>query len=1187
MADVDEELRYAVDSFLGGAGVDPRAQDALRALPAELQRHIIGRGSLSTARNPSSVLLARIRDAESDPSLTFAAAGPGADLSAMGTETTWVRMRGLPFSASVDDILNFFDGFWPLPDVVLGKTGDGRASGEAFVPFDSHDIAQVAIEERQKKDLGGRYIELFLCTADDVNRGASGMSQPSAHERRGFRDLSQEVEAFLEHNNVPSGRGADALRTSRPEVQRIVLERGDLSGARNVTALLLSRLQAAEIECKKVGYKEPSPTASYEPRPPRGNDRLKAAVEDFLLASGVDGRAADLLRGSPPHVQDEVLRRGSIAGTRNPSAVLLSRLKTAESNPTTNYRERSRSQGRSREQFRSRSPERARNGRYTAQPPPSSYGNAVPPPTSYSYPEAAPSSHDYAHGRRDLARTADIVADFLRNNTVDARAAEVLHDCTEEVQLAVINRGDLNSARNPSAALLSRIRDAQAGPSKAYARDDVLMREVEAFIAESGVDAMAAEKLRGSPPEVQRLAIEKGISWAKNPSSALLARIKDAQMASSGSYSSRAPADQESLRAEVDRFIDGSGLNAEAEDALRAASRDVQHYVISRGGLGSARNPSAVVLARIREAAHAPPPSTSAPVSYDAPAQEETTWVKMRGLPYSATVRDIERFFDGYYPQPGTVVLAVTREGRPAGEAFVAFDSDQAARIAIEERQRKEIGGRYIELFQASSLEVMKAVPSGAPVPGERDRRSDRRDDRDSFGSGVDRRHRETLEAFIRNNELNDKATEALRGAPPNVQREVMERGSTTGTRNPSAVVLSRIRDAEAGKSNSRGDAWDDRSGRGREASRDRDRGRGRSRSRDRGRDRSRSRRRSSWDQQESNYRAIPPPDYYAAVPPPDQYSGQQESPYYDTPSQPPESDYGRFGRSHAESLVEEFLKNNPVDERAADVLRRDCTEAVQLTVINRGDLHNTRNPSAALLARIRDAQAPPIPRGPHDEALMQAVEAFIAESGVDDMAADKLRTSPAEVQRIVTEKGVSGARNPSSALLARIKAVQASLPGGSSSSFAPARPSSSQQWGPSEDEVEHFIATNNVDATAADALRLASPAAQDAVMRRGSLSGARNPSAALLARLRDESGAKGPSASSHRGTAPYDPRVEDFIRHNDIDAAAADALRACPPHVQTAAMAKDLIGARNPSSALLARIRDARAAGGGSSRGY
>lgn len=54
-------------------------------------------------------------------------------------------------------------------------------------------------------------------------------------------------------------------------------------------------------------------------------------VEQFLAAAGaVDGDAAMRLRALPAHLQRLVVERGPIAGTRNPSSVLISRIRDAE-----------------------------------------------------------------------------------------------------------------------------------------------------------------------------------------------------------------------------------------------------------------------------------------------------------------------------------------------------------------------------------------------------------------------------------------------------------------------------------------------------------------------------------------------------------------------------------------------------------------------------------------------------------------------------------------------------------------------------------------------------------------------------------------------------------------------------------------------------------------------------------------
>jgi len=53
-------------------------------------------------------------------------------------------------------------------------------------------------------------------------------------------------------------------------------------------------------------------------------------VEHFLAQSPVDPDVADRLRALPPHMQQAVVRRGPISDTRNPTAVLISRMRDVE-----------------------------------------------------------------------------------------------------------------------------------------------------------------------------------------------------------------------------------------------------------------------------------------------------------------------------------------------------------------------------------------------------------------------------------------------------------------------------------------------------------------------------------------------------------------------------------------------------------------------------------------------------------------------------------------------------------------------------------------------------------------------------------------------------------------------------------------------------------------------------------------
>mmetsp|Transcript_89119 Transcript_89119/g.288644 ORF Transcript_89119/g.288644 Transcript_89119/m.288644 type:complete len:407 (+) Transcript_89119:85-1305(+) len=211
---------------------------------------------------------------------------------------------------------------------------------------------------------------------------------------------------------------------------------------------------------------------------------------------------------------------------------------------------------------------------------------------------------------------------------------------------------------------------------------------------------------------------------------------------------------------------------------------------------------------------------------------------------------------------------------------------------------------------------------------------------------------------------------------------------------------------------------------------------------------------------------------------------------------------------------VEDFIKSNDVDERAAADLR-ECPPDVQRRALARGDLSSARNPSAALLARIRDARVEVRGGSSGGGSWMggngssvglpstKSVEDFISANGIGDSAANTLRSSSPTVKRGVLACGnLSGNQDPSTELMTRIREVRA---GGGNWATGAMRAGGCGGMGlPSNDDVEEFIKDNDVDGRAAADLRDLPPGLQRAVLIRGDLRSARNPSSALIARIRD-----------------------------------------------------------------------------------
>ncbi|XP_023944598.1 uncharacterized protein LOC112050538 isoform X1 [Bicyclus anynana] len=98
-----------------------------------------------------------------------------------------VKLRGLPFGCSKEEIELFFDGLTVAQDGVhLLSDHTGRASGEAFVYFVDKQSAQDALG-RDREKIGHRYIEVFISSPDEVRAYSSRMEGGAFKSARGYR----------------------------------------------------------------------------------------------------------------------------------------------------------------------------------------------------------------------------------------------------------------------------------------------------------------------------------------------------------------------------------------------------------------------------------------------------------------------------------------------------------------------------------------------------------------------------------------------------------------------------------------------------------------------------------------------------------------------------------------------------------------------------------------------------------------------------------------------------------------------------------------------------------------------------------------------------------------------------------------------------------------------------------------
>eukprot|EP00163_Fabomonas_tropica_P011333 TRINITY_DN21_c2_g1_i1.p1 TRINITY_DN21_c2_g1~~TRINITY_DN21_c2_g1_i1.p1 ORF type:complete len:518 (-),score=131.16 TRINITY_DN21_c2_g1_i1:1419-2972(-) len=98
------------------------------------------------------------------------------------------------------------------------------------------------------------------------------------------------------------------------------------------------------------------------------------------------------------------------------------------------------------------------------------------------------------------------------------------------------------------------------------------------------------------------------------------------------------------------------------------------------------------------------------------PGDEDTTILRLRGLPYSAGEDEIREFFSGQ--KVDAVHIVTGFDGRPSGEAYVEFASSADATEGMG-KNRESIGSRYIELFRSTRQDMTNRIkPRGGRSGG-------------------------------------------------------------------------------------------------------------------------------------------------------------------------------------------------------------------------------------------------------------------------------------------------------------------------------------------------------------------------------------------------------------------------------------------------------------------------------------
>jgi len=88
---------------------------------------------------------------------------------------------------------------------------------------------------------------------------------------------------------------------------------------------------------------------------------------------------------------------------------------------------------------------------------------------------------------------------------------------------------------------------------------------------------------------------------------------------------------------------------------------------------------------------------------------EHTGYLRMRGLPFISTKKEIFDFFKCYEPVEDSITLTYRSDGRATGEGYIAFKGPDNAKDAMM-LHRNTLGSRYIEIFISNKEEHARSL---------------------------------------------------------------------------------------------------------------------------------------------------------------------------------------------------------------------------------------------------------------------------------------------------------------------------------------------------------------------------------------------------------------------------------------------------------------------------------------------
>jgi RNA recognition motif-containing protein len=571
-----------------------------------------------------------------------------------------LRLRGIPFQCEVADIVNFMADFEPdESQVFIGRNSDGRASGEAFVVFRTPELADQALEQKQREEIDGRYIQLFKSSHEEKDAHTKAAPKVTSSGNEEKDELAARIKA-IQRTDAPGKavweKYCDDMKT------------GSRDPLRHPFESLRNFLHAYDRGvAPQVGLTQGTCVLRFRGVPYQSDQQ---DVVDFLEAYNVD--KSQVAMGYSKDLKSTGEAFALFNSVADGERALVERAKKEI-------------RGRYIEIFRSSEEEMKMSTRAAIR-------EGIDDPEAYEKEEmvaqvkriqrSAESGKQAWYRYCDVSRTGN--RDPLRHSLDSLRNFVRAHEAGETPEEAAERPvGDNRVVRLRGVPFQCDILDVVSFLND-YEVDET---QVTIGRTESGRATGEALVVFNSPELANRALEEKQKTEIKGRYIELFRSSYEEldQVMKEAAKNSTGDVEKDELVARVKGIQRSSKEGREQWERFCASMSSGSHDPLRQ---------TSDAMRTFLEAYH----KGEMPQAIPAPGSRV---VRLRGVPFQCAVSDVLQFLSEFRMDETQVLLGRQRDGKMSGEAYAVLPHIKAAEKVLEDYQRKEIRGRYIEIFRS------------------------------------------------------------------------------------------------------------------------------------------------------------------------------------------------------------------------------------------------------------------------------------------------------------------------------------------------------------------------------------------------------------------------------------------------------------------------------------------------------